>query len=176
MYHMNNNLTSPNIRLFVFGTLRKGGRLDFYMEGSEFKGMYYTQGQLMKSEMGSAYIEFKYDGAHTIGELYNVNFYCLQRINHLESVSGEFPTGYDIDLIPIWPYDKNKPVDFDESKKELALFYRRRSEPVKIMSGDWVNRTTPIREIEKYLVGKRDANLTENNILEHIIDYLNYNR
>ncbi|MDF1550195.1 MAG: gamma-glutamylcyclotransferase [Bacteroidales bacterium] len=173
---MNNNLTSPNIRIFVFGTLRKGGRLDFYMEGSKFDGMYYTRGQLMKSEMGSAYIDMAYDKAHTIGELYHVNFYCLQRINHLESVSGEFPTGYDIDLIPIWPYDKNKPVDFPEQKKELALFYRRRSEPVKIMSGDWVNRTTPIREIEKYLVGKRDVALSENNILEHIIDYLNYNK
>jgi gamma-glutamylcyclotransferase (GGCT)/AIG2-like uncharacterized protein YtfP len=146
------------------------------MEGSKFHGMYYTKGQLMKSEMGSAYIEFKYDDAYTIGELYTVNFYCLQRINHLESVSGEFPTGYDIDLLPIWPYDSKETVDFDQSKKELALFYRRRSEPVKIHSGDWINRTTPIREIEKYLVGERGKVVSENNILEHIIDYLNFRK
>lgn len=173
---MNNNLTTPNIRIFVFGTLRKGGRLDFYMEGSKFHGMYYTNGQLMKSEMGSAYIEFKYDDAYTLGELYTVNFYCLQRINHLESVSGEFPTGYDIDLVPIWPYNSKGSVDFDQNQKELALFYRRRSEPVKIHSGDWINRTTPIREIEKYLVGERGKEVSENNIIEHIIYYLNYRR
>lgn len=173
---MSNNLTKDNIRVFVFGTLRKGGRLDFYMEGSKFEGMYYTRGQLMKSEMGSAYINTKYDEVYTIGELYLVNFACLQRINHLESVSGEFPTGYDIDLIPIWPYRSSEDVDFDQSKKELALYYKRRSEPVKIHSGDWINRTTPIREIEKYLVHNRDKDVTENNIIEHIMDYLNFHR
>jgi gamma-glutamylcyclotransferase (GGCT)/AIG2-like uncharacterized protein YtfP len=169
-------LTKSNIRIFVFGTLRKGGRLDFYMEGSKFEGMYYTRGQLMKSEMGSAYIEPKYTDTYTIGELYLVNFYCLQRINHLESVSGEFPTGYDIDLAQIWPYDKNKPIDYSENSAELALYYRRRTEPVKILSGDWINRTTPIREIEKFLVSKRDIELSENTIIEHIIDYLNYSK
>ncbi len=171
---MSNNLTNPNIRIFVFGTLRKGDRLDFYMEGSEFQGMYYTRGQLMMSELGSAYIDFKYKDAYTIGELYKVNYYCLLRINHLESVSGEFPTGYDIDLLPVWPYDAKKPVDFHKNKKELALFYRRRSEPLKIVTGDWINRSKPILEIEKFLVGRRRKTVTEKEIIDHIAEYLHY--
>ncbi len=171
---MNNNLTESNIKIFVFGTLRKGGRLDYYMDGSEFKGMYYTEGQLMKSELGSAYINFKYKGVYTLGELYTVNFPCLQRIDHLESLSGEFPTGYDLGIIPIWRYDTNKKPTFDSSKKELVLFYRRRDEPEKIISGDWVNRPKPIQEIEKYLTENNNKKLSEDDIIKHIIEYLDY--
>jgi gamma-glutamylcyclotransferase (GGCT)/AIG2-like uncharacterized protein YtfP len=171
---MSNNLTKAKIRIYVFGTLRKGDRLDFYMEGSEFKGMYYTKGQLMLSEMGAAYIDFNYNDVYTLGELFNVNYYCLQRIDHLENLSGEFPTGYDIDLLPVWPYDPNKPADFDESKKEIALFYRRRSEAVKIASGDWVNRKKPIVEIERLLSSNGDKEISADEIINHMIKYLNY--
>ncbi|RLD72163.1 MAG: hypothetical protein DRJ10_18860 [Bacteroidetes bacterium] len=171
---MLNNLHNPNIRVFVFGTLRKGDRLDFYMEGSQFQGMYYTQGQLMKSEIGSAYIDFSDKTAYTIGELYLVNFYCLLRIDHLESTSGEFPAGYDLDLIPFWPYSAGNEIDFSEEKKSTALFYRRRNDPVKIMCGDWVNRKMPIEAIEKYLVGERNHNLNQDEIINHITDYLKY--
>lgn len=171
---MSSNLTNSNIRIFVFGTLRKGDRLDFYMEGSRFDQMCYTQGQLMKSELGSAYIDFKDKSAYTIGELYHVNFYCLLRINHLESVSGEFPTGYDIDLLPVWPYRPGEEINFDEDKKQMALFYRRRSEPVKIQSGDWISRKNPIKEIERILSNARENEITEDQIIEHIINYLDY--
>jgi len=172
--YMNNNLTKANIRIFVFGTLRKGDRLDFYMEGSEFQGMYYTRGQLMLSEMGAAYIDFSFKDAFTIGEFYKVNYYCLLRIDHLENLSGEFPTGYDIDLLPIWPYDPNKPKDFDEAKKEIVLFYRRRSEPKKIPCGDWVNRKKAIVEIEKFLKSESNREIIEDEVINHISGYLNY--
>ncbi len=171
---MSSNLNKSNIKIFVFGTLRKGDRLDFYMEGSEFIGPYYTKGQLMLSELGAAYIDFKYTNAYTIGELFRVDYYCLQRIDHLENLSGEFPTGYDIDLLPIWPFEKNKPVDFDENKKEIALFYRRRSEPVKIASGDWVSRKKPMAEIGRFLKEKGNNLVSDSEVIEHIIKYLNY--
>ena len=171
---MFNNLHTPNIRVFVFGTLRKGGRLDFYMEGSKFQGMCYTQGQLMKSEIGSAYIDFADGEAYTIGELYLVNFYCLLRINHLESTSGEFPAGYDLDLIPFWPYTKGETCGFSDEKKSTALFYRRRNDPVKIHCGDWINRKKPVESIEQFLVGERNKNLGQNDIIKHITEYLNY--
>jgi gamma-glutamylcyclotransferase (GGCT)/AIG2-like uncharacterized protein YtfP len=171
---MSNNLTKANIRIFVFGTLRKGDRLDFYMEGSEFQGMYYTRGQLMLSELGAAYIDFDKNDIFTIGELFKVNYFCLQRIDHLENLSGEFPTGYDIDLLPVWPYDPQKPADFDENKKEIALFYRRRSSPVKIASGSWVTRKKPIAEIDRFLKGKDDQVISADDIINHIIEYLNY--
>jgi len=172
---MLNNLRAPNIRVFVFGTLRKGGRLDFYMEGSKFEGMYYTQGQLMKSEIGSAYIDFSDKSTYTIGELYLVNFYCLLRIDHLESTSGEFPAGYDLDLIPYWPYSAGDKIDFSEEKKSVALFYRRRNEPVKIQCGDWINRKKPIEAIEKFLVAERKRNITQTDIMDYITDYLYFN-
>ncbi len=171
---MINNLTDANIPIYVFGTLRKGDRLDFYMEGSKFERMCYTQGQLMKSELGSAYIDFKQKEAYTIGELYHVNFYCLLRINHLENVSGEFPTGYDIDLLPVWTYNPNGPITFDQDKKELVLFYKRISEPVKIPSGDWINRTSPIKEIEKFMMSRKDTEFKKGEFIEHIKEYLNY--
>ena len=171
---MSNNLTEANIPIYVFGTLRKGDRLDFYMEGSKFERMCYTQGQLMKSELGSAYIDFKDKSAYTLGELYHVNFYCLLRINHLENISGEFPTGYEIDLLPIWDYNPNVPANFDTDKRQLVLFYRRISEPTKIISGDWINRKNPIKEIEKYLISKRDVALKDVDIINHIKEYLNY--
>jgi len=171
---MINNLTEANIPIYVFGTLRKGDRLDFYMEGSKFDKMCYTQGQLMKSELGSAYIDFKDKSAYTIGELYHVNFYCLLRINHLENVSGEFPTGYEIDLLPVWPYHPDVPVDFDESKMKWVLFYKRISEPVKILSGDWIDRKNPIREIERFLNEKKHENIGDDDIIEHIKGYLKY--
>jgi gamma-glutamylcyclotransferase (GGCT)/AIG2-like uncharacterized protein YtfP len=169
-----NNLTNANIKIFVFGTLRKGDRLDFYMEGSDFQGMYYTRGQLMMSQLGAAYIDFKYKDAYTIGELYKVNYYCLLRIDHLENLSGEFPTGYDIDLLPVWPYDVKKPIDFNKNEKDIVLFYSRRSEPLKIASGDWVDRKKPITEIERYLVGQRKKIVNDKDIINHIVEYLNY--
>ncbi|MCF6241187.1 MAG: gamma-glutamylcyclotransferase [Bacteroidales bacterium] len=169
---MLNNLHKPNIPLFVFGTLRKGGRLDFYMEGSQFQGMGYTQGKLMKSEIGSAYIDFSDKNAYTIGELYLVNFYCLLRIDHLESTSGEFPAGYDLDIIPYWPYSAGNDINFSDENKSFALFYRRRNTPVKIQCGDWINRKKPIEALEKFLVGERDRSLTDNDIIKYLTDYL----
>ncbi len=169
---MLNNLRTPNIRLFVFGTLRKGGRLDFYMEGSQFQGMCYTQGQLMKSEIGSAYIDFNGKNAYTIGELYLVNFYCLLRIDHLESTSGEFPAGYDLDIIPYWPYSAGTDINFSDENKSFALFYRRRNTPVKIQCGDWINRKKPIEALEKFLVGERNQSLADNDIIRFLTDYL----
>ncbi len=169
---MNNNLTEAKIRVFVFGTLRTGERLDFYMDGTENRGMYYTEGQLMNSELGGAFICFQYKKVYTIGELFIINYPRLQTLNHLESVSGEFTSGYDLDLLPIWRYDENKKPDFDPAKKEIAFFYHRRVEPIKISSGDWLNRPKPIEEIKRFLM--ENENISENDITNHIMEYLNY--
>lgn len=169
---MKNNLTELNIRVFVFGTLRKGERLDFYMDGSEERGLYYTKGQLMKSETGSVYIEFKNDTAVTIGELHNVNYYCLQRINHLEAVSIEFPKGYDLGIIPIWKLHKEGEFTFKEEDKCLAFFYRRRNDPVKILSGDYTKHLDPINEIGKYLHKENQRKITEDEIIKYVEEIL----
>ncbi len=148
---LKNNLKDKTIKIFVFGTLRQGGRLDYYMDGSNYAGMYYTEGQLMKSEIGSAYIEFKDKNVATLGELHYINYPGLLRIDHLEAASGEFPKGYDLALLPIWEYKEGEDFDFSEEGKSYAFFYRRRNDPVKVPSGDWINRTKPVAEICNFL-------------------------
>ena len=168
---MINNLIIPNIRLFVFGTLRVGGRLDYYMEGSSPLGLYYTRGQLMESENGSAYVDFNEKDAATIGELHHINYYCLQRINHLESNWGEFPKGYDLGIMPIWIYDQEKGFNFDENQKTSAFCYLRRGTS-KIKGGDWMNRKKPIEEIGRLLREEITKPIYHNDLTTHMIEYL----
>ena len=148
---MNNKLKSLNIKMFVFGTLRKNERLEFYMEGGNYKGLYYTEGQLMKAENGSVQIDFEHGNIATIGELHYVNFHCLQRINHLEAVSGEFPKGYDLAIIPIWELKEPGKYTFDKTEQTFAFFYRRRERPFKILNGDYTTDFNPVIEIKRYL-------------------------
>ena len=120
-----NGLDKPKIRLFVYGTLRQGQKFHFYIKGAEFKGYYYTNGQLMKSEQGSVYIDKRYKNAATIGEVYIVSFYALERINFLEALSGQFPKGYDLDITPIWQLREKGKYSFEPDKAKYAFYYRR---------------------------------------------------
>lgn len=169
---MVNNLSTSNIRIFVFGTLRAGGRLDYYMEGTSPMGLYYTRGQLMQSEIGSAYIDFAKTDQATIGEVYNVNFPCLQRVNHLESTSGEFPKGYDLEIIPVWRYNGDDSIDFNEDKKIMAFVYKRRNEPRPIKNGDWINRINPLEEIGRFLRAESNHTLYPEDLITHMMRYM----
>ncbi len=142
----------PIIKIFVYGTLRQNQSLGFYMEGSEFVGKYYTQGQLMKSDNGNVFIDFAYNDAVTIGEVYMVNFYCLQRINHLEVLSGTFPKSYDLDVLPVWELKEKNNYIFEENKKELAFFYKWKNSSVKILTGDYSDDFCPIDELNKLII------------------------
>lgn len=174
MLDMVNNVSIANIRIFVFGTLRRGGRLDYYMEGTSPLGLYYTRGQLMQSTIGSAYIDFNLAEAATIGEVYHVDFACLLRINHLESTSGEFPRGYDLDIIPVWQYKEGEEVDFNEDKKILAFFYKRRNQARPIKSGDWINQINPIDEIGRHLASVKDKTIYPEDMLAHMKDSMDF--
>lgn len=170
---MINNLRIPNIRLFVFGTLRVEGRLDYYMEGSSPLGIYYTQGQLMESANGSAYINFDVTDTGTIGELHHVNYYCLQRINHLEITWNEFPKRYDLSLIPVWSY-QGQPVSslvFPDEPKTMALCYKMR-EASKVESGDWIHRKNVIEAIGAFLKNETTKTLYHNDVTTYVINYL----
>ncbi|MCF6366133.1 MAG: gamma-glutamylcyclotransferase [Bacteroidales bacterium] len=167
---MINNVDFP-IKVFVFGTLRKGGRLEYYMNGSIYSGKYYTEGQLMKSEIGSAYIDFNTKNVATMGELYYLDFPGLLRIDHLESTSGEFPKGYDLDLAPIWKYSDSQ-FTFNSEEENYAFVYKRRNEPIKITSGDWINRPKPIDEIKKFLENNNNKDLGAEGLISHMLHYL----
>lgn len=168
---MTENFKKPAIRIFVFGTLREGGRLDYYMEGSKSLGICYTKGQLMESETGSAYIEFNGDNVATIGELHDINYYCLQRIDHLESNWGDFPKAYDLAIIPVWNYEYNQKPDFDESKADYAFCYVRRSAR-KVLSGDWQHRTNVMQEIGDYLKSSSPEEVSTESLISHIANYI----
>jgi len=165
-----NNSDFP-VKLFVFGTLRKGERLDYYTDGSFFAGKYYTEGQLMISEIGSAYIDFEKKNTATIGELYYMDFSGLLRINHLESTSGEFPKGYDLDITPIWKMT-DTPFNFSGENRSLAFVYKRRNIPLKIKSGDWIKRPKPINEIKKYIEINKHKRINPEDLIFHLNKYL----
>ncbi len=157
------------IRLFVYGTLRKGQRLDFYMQEGIFKGYYFTRGQLMKSPNGSVFIENKYQDAITIGELYYVNFYCLQRINHLEAISGEFPQGYELHIRTVWPIElKSQFPNIHPEQGVLTFYYRRKNTDVKILTGDFNSDFEPIEELERFLLKNNLANITDEDIINYM--------
>lgn len=168
---MLDKLKNFNICLFVFGTLRSGCRLDYYMEGSAYQGLFYTQGQLMESENGSAYIDFDNKQAATIGELHHINFYCLQRINHLETTWGDFPKAYGIDLVPVWKYNPQQTdFDFNQSKQQLAFCYRMRKAR-KVARGDWKKRKNIMGEIANFLK-KSETGHSSDELIAHIQSYL----
>jgi gamma-glutamylcyclotransferase (GGCT)/AIG2-like uncharacterized protein YtfP len=156
------------VKVFVFGTLRKGQRLDYYMDGSVFEGLYYTEGQLMKSEIGNAYIDFSKKGVATKGELYHMSFPGLLRINHLESRSGEFPKAYDLDLIPIWKYHSDL-FTFNLQNCSYALVYKLRNEPRPIPSGDWTIQFDPLNEIQKFLNQNKKDEIDSEKLINYLL-------
>jgi len=167
------NLVIPNIRMFIFGTLRKGCKFDYYMEGGSPLGLYYTRGMLLESETGSAYIDSSISDHRTIGELYHVNYFCLQRIHHLENTSGEFPKGYDLALVPVWKLKNNGESQFSEEEKTIALFYRRRgSMSIPVPEGDWTKRKDTLQEIYSLLSQETSRIIYHDDVINHMMTYL----
>ncbi len=161
-------LAKPIIRLFVYGTLRQGQRLAFYMQDSKFEGMYYAQGQLMKARNGSIYIDRRAQNVATIGELHYVSFYCLQRINHLEALSGEFPQGYELYVMPVWKLTNRNEYDFDPQKAVLSFYYRRRNTPVKILTGDYSTDFDPVIELKDFLLRNSYQEISSEDIIQYM--------
>ena len=77
----------------------------------------------MKSDNGNVFIDFAYNDAVTIGEVYMVNFYCLQRINHLEVLSGTFPKSYDLDVLPVWELKEKNNYIFEENNYDDLFWH-----------------------------------------------------
>lgn len=167
---MINNQKSHIIKIFVFGTLLKGQRFDFYMGGSTYCVKSYARGQLMMAENGSVYIDVDDHNAYTKGEVYMVDYSCLQRINHLESRSGEFPKGYDLTLIPTWNIEKNPDFNFDLEKADFCFYYRRRNTPIKIIGGNYQAFKDPVEEIGTFLEKEKIKILEPQDIIDYMKD------
>jgi len=164
-------LSLPLVRLFVYGTLRKNQRFDYYLEGSQYVGKYYTRGQLMKSTNDNVYIDFKQTNAATIGEVYNVNFYTLQRINHLEVLSGTFPKGYDLNILNIWKINEYNHYPFDEEEKQLSFFFKWKNDSVKILTGDYTDDFDVIEELKNKIIDLK-GQITQDDLLQYMLNRL----
>ncbi len=168
---MVNNFIIPNIRLFVFGPLRKGGNIDFFMEGGTPFGLYYTEGQLMRTPSGTYYIDFDKKNVATVGELYHVNYYCLQRINYMSELPQEFPKSYELDITPVWLYeDEQKEFTFDTARSTLALTFRI-SLRDKAVGNDWSKNKNIFKEIGRYLQAEKEKTVYYHDLITHLSDY-----
>ncbi len=165
---MDNILSRRLIKLFVYGTLRKGKKFSYYMHDSIYKNLYYTQGQLMLSEEGSVYIDNSDLDAVTVGELHLVSFYCLQRINHLESVSFGFPQRYELAVRPVWKLNKRNEYDFSEANIDFAFYYRYKKSPKKIITGDFSHNFDVLEELKKFLIINSSNDLSPEKITDHM--------
>ena len=110
----------PNDLLFVYGTLRKGGRLHHFLDGCEFQQAGTITGTMFSLGYCPA---ITLHGEHTIhGELYRLgNREQINSINRLEA-------GYDCEQVDV---DGNPAWVFHMSSKDLDQL------PV-IEDGDWL--------------------------------------
>ncbi len=155
------------IPLFTYGTLMQNNKFSFYLKGTQFVGKYYTEGQLMKAPNGSVYIDKKYKQVATIGELYYVDYYTLQGINHLEVLSGEFPVGYELAITRIWKLKNKGEFDFSSENYIYAFYYRRKNHPVKILTGDYNDDFNCLEELGNYM--KKHTQATTEDIIKHML-------
>ena len=121
----------------------------------------------MKAPNNSVYIDKEYKNVATIGELYLVSYFCLQGINHLEALSGEFPVGYELAITRIWPYDENKKIEFPLSENIYAFYFRRKNKPVKIITGDFNDDFDTFDELKDFIT--HNDNITTEEVVKHML-------
>lgn len=99
MSNYERNVSARVFPVFVYGTLRKQGRLHYYLvDVAEYVGEYRIDGTLMCMTSGDVFVQKDGSNNHTVGELYHVSFASVQRIFHLENASGTFPKAYELSV------------------------------------------------------------------------------
>tara|TARA_Y100001951_G_scaffold64857_1_gene52026 strand:+ start:302 stop:685 length:384 start_codon:yes stop_codon:yes gene_type:complete len=86
--------------LFVYGTLKEGGRLHDYLKGQPFLGTYYTEPNYFMFDAGPIPMVFpvpKGTGQKVEGEIYEVNDSEFRTIKTMEEGAG-YDTKQDIFL------------------------------------------------------------------------------
>ena len=84
--------------LFVYGTLKKGGRLHNVLgNSSEFLGVFKTvEDKFDMHDYGCPVMIFKDDGFKIKGELYKVTPECMERVTAVEWGAGYVPFIVDV--------------------------------------------------------------------------------
>lgn len=133
---MNKKVPPPLLHnLFVYGTLRRGGRNNFFLEGrGAFRGVTKTRDPYVMGSFGFCpFITFPEDvdqGVQIVGELWEVPSWTLAEIDRLES----HPDLYKRERIPL----------IQGSTAWTYLFPYFPSKCSEITSGDWGKRLSRI--------------------------------
>lgn len=152
------------IPLFVFGTLRKGGKFDSYLK--EFtptkRDVELDNYQLMEMESGDVYIEKCPQGqlcTGVVGEIYHVTYDCLWRLQHLENSSGSFPRAYDVAILD-GAKDKN-------GHDVLALYFVLKGKR-SINSGNALQRKCLMDCLKEYLDSVPVGSVTDAELMREL--------
>lgn len=95
----NNNSSARVFPVFVYGSLRRNGKFDYYLtDVAEYVGDYRIDGTLMCMTSGDVFVQEDGSNHHTVGELYHVSYTSLRRIFHLENGAGTFPKAYELSV------------------------------------------------------------------------------
>ena len=101
--------------LFVYGTLKKGGRLHSVLgSSSEFLGVFRTiENKFDMYDYGCPVMVLEDDGFKIKGELYKVTPECMARVTAVECGAGYVPFIIDVET----------PYGYVESLKAIAFIY-----------------------------------------------------
>jgi len=101
--------------LFVYGTLKKGGRLHSVLgDSSEFLGVFKTvEDKFDMHDYGCPVMVLEDDSFKIKGELYKVTSECMARVTAVECGAGYVPFIIDVET----------PYGYVESLKAIAFIY-----------------------------------------------------
>ena len=101
--------------LFVYGTLKKGGRLHSVLgDSSEFLGVFKTaEDKFDMHDYGCPVMVLEDDSFKIKGELYKVTSECMARVTAVECGAGYVPFIVDVET----------PYGYVESLKAIAFIY-----------------------------------------------------
>lgn len=115
-------------RIFVYGTLKRGGEYSRFMSGQEFLGEAWTEPNYRMIDCGGYPGMFPVErhGQSIHGEVWLVDDQCLRRLDELEDVAGGEYAFARIPLLP--PHD----AEFVH-----GYLYRRETEHLSDAGTDW---------------------------------------
>lgn len=110
-------------RVFVYGSLRKGGYNSFLLRDSEFIKTVKTKDEMSLWDLGTFPAVSFHPVVQIVGEVYEVNKETLQRLDSLEG----YPNFYD-----------RTQIELDDGSKAWIYFLHHVTSNKLISTGDWI--------------------------------------
>lgn len=152
------------VPLFVFGTLRIGGKFDSYLR--EFlptrRDTEIANYHLMEMESGDVNIEKALQGHPcdgVMGEIYHVTHDCLWRLQHLENSAGEFPRAYELAIL-------EGAKDRQGNDVKALYFALKKARPIR--SGNALQRKDLMQCLKEYLASIPVGSATDDDLIREM--------